>query len=296
LTTGEQVHVGVTERAQEKIERLEHALMVSERKAEVLGNMLKETVKEYESSLDELRIARLTEETLSRSNRDLELFAYVLSHDLQAPLRTIILFLQLLLGRCENGLDRDGRHFIDRSLKAAQSMQQLMEGVLRLARVKTKGQSFASADLNYIVKDVMDNLQSVIQEKGARVSATELPTLMVDVSQIQSLFQNLILNALRYNESPNPVVEIGCRDQDHAYQIFVKDNGIGIPSRFQKEIFTVFHRLHSDRRYPGTGLGLALCKQIVEHHGGIIGVESKPKEGATFHFTLQKDGGFPEGT
>jgi light-regulated signal transduction histidine kinase (bacteriophytochrome) len=281
--------VSPTDRLQNKINRLEHALMISERKAEVLSNMLKETVKEYEGSLDELRRAKLTEEALSRSNRELELFAYVVSHDLQAPLRTIARFLQLLQERFRADLNGEGHHFIERSLQAAHRMHALMEGLLSLARVKTKGRAFEFADLNRIVKDAKENLHSIIQEKDAYIRIASLPQLKVDAAQIQILFQNLILNALRYNESPKPVIEIGCHKHNKCYQIFVKDNGIGISPRFHRDIFTVFHRLHSDQQYPGTGLGLTLCKQIVERHGGTIGVESKPKEGATFHFTLLKD-------
>jgi light-regulated signal transduction histidine kinase (bacteriophytochrome) len=283
--------VSVKEQLQDKISRLEYALMISERKAEVLSNMLKETVGEYESSLDELRIARLTEEALSRTNRELELFAYVVSHDLQAPLRTIARFLQLLQGRCDAQIDEEGHHFIERSLGAAHRMQTLIEGLLSLARVKTAGKPFESTDLNHIMKDVLENLHSLIQEKSACISIAWLPKLKGDPRQIQSLFQNLILNSLRYNESPKPVIEIGCHEHAHAYQIFVKDNGIGISPKFHEDIFTVFHRLHRDQQYPGTGLGLALCKQIVERHGGTIGVESQPNEGATFHFTLLKDAG-----
>ena len=117
----------------------------------------------------------------------------------------------------------------------------------------------------------------------------QLPTLTIDASQIQSLFQNLIMTAVRYNESPKPTIEIGCREQDSVYKFFVKDNGIGISSQFYERIFMVFQRLHTDREYPGTGLGLALCKKIVERHGGIIWVESEPSGGSTFHFTLPKE-------
>ena len=165
-------------------------------------------------------------------------------------------------------------------------MQTLIRELLTLSRVNTKGATFAAANLNHLVQDVLDNLQSIIREKNADITCARLPELTVDAAQIQSLFQNLILNALRYNESPKVTVEIGCRKQDNTYHFFVKDNGIGISPRFYERIFIVFQRLHTDAEYPGTGLGLALCKKIVERHGGRIWVESQPEKGSTFHFTL----------
>ena len=128
----------------------------------------------------------------------------------------------------------------------------------------------------------------MIRERKAAIVCADLPTLTIDASQIQSLIQNLIINAVRYNESPKPVIEIGCLEHDNFYRFFVKDNGIGISPQFHQRIFMVFQRLHTDREYPGTGLGLALCKKIVERHGGTIWVESRPKSGSTFHFTLPK--------
>jgi PAS domain S-box-containing protein len=229
-----------------------------------------------------------SQEALERSNRELEQFAYVASHDLQEPLRAVVGFLQLLQSRYEAQIDEKGRHYIERSVKAGQRMQTLIRQLLTLSRVHTKGATFAPADLNQIVKDVLDNLQSIIREKNSDITCAQLPTLPIDAGQIQSLFQNLIINAVRYNESPQPIIEIGCQEQDSAYQFFVKDNGIGISSQFYERIFMVFQRLHTDREYPGTGLGLALCKKIVERHGGTIWVESQPQGGSTFHFTLPR--------
>ncbi len=165
-------------------------------------------------------------------------------------------------------------------------MQTLIRELLTLSRVNTKGATFVPTDLNQLFKDVQDNLQSLIQEKNIDITCAKLPELAIDASQIQSLFQNLIMNAVRYNKSPKPIIEIGCREQDNVCFFFVRDNGIGISPRFYKRIFMVFQRLHTDREYPGTGLGLALCKKIIERHGGTIWVESQPGEGSTFHFTL----------
>ncbi|MGW8186159.1 MAG: PAS domain S-box protein [Desulfobacterales bacterium] len=228
------------------------------------------------------------EEALIRSNRELEQFAYVASHDLQEPLRAIVGFLQLLQSRCGNQIDEKGRHYIERSVKAGHRMQTLIRELLTLSRVNTKGATFVATDINGLVKDVLDNLQSIIQEKNADITCAKLPNLTVDAAQIQSLFQNLIINAVRYNQSPKPCINIGCRERDHSCHFFVKDNGIGISPQFHQRIFMVFQRLHTDREFPGTGLGLALCKKIVERHGGRLWVESQPLEGSTFHFTLPR--------
>jgi signal transduction histidine kinase/HAMP domain-containing protein len=227
-----------------------------------------------------------TQIALERSNRELEQFAYVASHDLQEPLRAVVGFLQLLQNRYGDQIDEKGRHFIERSVQAGHRMQTLIRELLKLSRVNTKGATFASTDLNHLVADVLDNLQSIIKEKNTEIICAKLPTLEIDAGQIQSLFQNLIMNAVIYNESTKPSVEIGCREHDSAYQFFVKDNGLGISPRFYQRIFMVFQRLHTDREYSGTGLGLALCKTIVERHGGTIWVESQLKKGSIFYFTL----------
>lgn len=228
------------------------------------------------------------QEALEQSNRELEQFAYVASHDLQEPLRAVVGFLQLLQDRYGDQIDEKGRHYIERAVNAGHRMQTLIRELLTLSRVNTKGATFVSTDLNHIVKDVLDNLQSIIQAKKIGITCTELPNLPIDANQIRSLFQNLIMNAVTYNESSKPIIEIGCREHDTAYFFFVRDNGIGISPKFFKRIFMVFQRLHTEREYPGTGLGLALCKKIVERHGGTIWVDSQPQEGSTFQFTLPR--------
>ncbi len=225
-------------------------------------------------------------EALERSNRELEQFAYVASHDLQEPLRAVAGFLQLLESRYGGRLDEKGRHYIERSVNAAHRMQTLIRELLTLSRVHTRGATFMATDLNLLVTDVLENLQSIIEEKKAEITCAELPELKIDAEQIRSLFQNLIMNALRYNQSPGPVIEIGCRRQDNVCFFSIKDNGIGIAEEFYKRIFMVFQRLHTEKEYPGTGLGLALCKRIVERHDGTIWVESQPQGGSTFNFTL----------
>lgn len=226
------------------------------------------------------------EEALKRSNQELQQFAYVASHDLQEPLRVIIGFLQLLQGRYNDQIDEKGRHYIERTMKAGHRMQAMIRDLLELSRVSNKGSKFVPANLNHVVRDTLENLQAIIQEKQADIVCADLPTLDVDSGQMRSLFQNLILNGLRYNESPKPVIEIGSFERDNVCSIFVRDNGIGISPMFHERIFMVFQRLHTESEYAGTGMGLALCKKIVERHGGTIRVESQANEGATFYFTL----------
>ncbi|MCP4746501.1 MAG: PAS domain S-box protein [Desulfobacteraceae bacterium] len=229
---------------------------------------------------------RKAEEKLKRSNQDLEHFAYVASHDLQEPLRAIVGFLQLLEKRLGDQLDEKGKHYINRSVKAGHRMQKMIQEMLTLSRVNTKGGTFKLADLNIIIQKTLDDLHSIIDQKKPRITCAKLPTVNVDADQIRSLFQNLILNAIKYNESDTPVIEIGSRDDGKYYRFFIKDNGIGIEPMFHKRIFLIFQRLHTNKEYPGTGLGLALCKKIVERHAGTIWVESRPQEGSVFYFTL----------
>jgi PAS domain S-box-containing protein len=225
-------------------------------------------------------------EALERSNQELEQFAYAASHDLQEPLRSIVGFLQLLEQRHGEQIDEQGRHYLERAAAAGRRMQTLIRDLLSLSRVTTRRGAYATTDLNRIVQDVLASLETTLQENQTQVICADLPTLRIDTSQIQSLFQNLVMNAVKYSQGPVPKVEIGCRRLENGYQFSVTDNGIGIDPRYHERIFMVFQRLHTEREYPGTGLGLALCKKIVERHGGRIWVESQLEQGATFHFTL----------
>ncbi len=232
---------------------------------------------------------KMSQAELKRSNLELEQFAYAASHDLQEPLRAVLGFMQLFQSRCGDGIDEKGRHYIERAIKAGHRMQQLINDLLSLSRVNTRGNPFEWADFNHIVQNVLENLQNAIHEKNAEVVCAALPSLYVDATQIHMVFQNLIHNAVKYNTSPNPRVDIGVgEDRGAACCIFVKDNGIGIPPKFSDRIFQVFQRLHTDREYAGTGIGLSLCKRIVERHGGTIWVEPAPEGGSTFFFTLPK--------
>lgn len=229
-----------------------------------------------------------TQAELERSNAELERFAYVASHDLQEPLRAIAGFLQLLQRRYSTRLDETGHHYIQRSVNAAKRLQQLIHDLLRLSTVHSQGEAFARTDMNQILQKTLEALESTLQTANARITAAPLPWAPVDGSQIQSLFQNLIQNAVKYAGKAPPIIRIGGEEREADYRFYVTDNGIGIDPRHHERIFEVFKRLHSQKRYPGTGVGLALCKKIVERHGGDIWVESQAGQGATFHFTLAK--------
>lgn len=231
------------------------------------------------------------EQELARSNKELEQFAYVASHDLQEPLRASVGFLQLLQARYTDRLDEKGTHYIDRAVNAGLRMQNLIRDLLALSRVNTRNAGFEQTDLTQILEEVLEGLHPLLNKSKAVIHRPQLPVCRVDASQIRSLFQNLIANALKYNNSPEPSVHISCRELDAEYLLSVEDNGIGIPKAFHDRIFMIFQRLHTRDEYPGTGIGLALCRKIVERHNGGIWVESEPGSGATFFFTLPREPG-----
>ncbi len=225
---------------------------------------------------------------LEHSNRELEQFAYIASHDLQEPLRAIAGFLQLLQNRYGEKLEEKGHHYINRSVKAAHRMQTLINDILTLSRVNTRGGSFVLTDMNAVLERTLEELEPAVRKADAHISYTKLPCVAADANQIQSLWQNLLQNALKYRGEQKIFIEIGCEENGNMHRFYVRDNGIGIAPRFHERIFQIFQRLHTEKEYPGTGLGLALCKKIVERHGGKIRVESEPGKGAVFYFTLAK--------
>jgi light-regulated signal transduction histidine kinase (bacteriophytochrome) len=186
-------------------------------------------------------------------------------------------------------LDEKGHHYIERAVAAGHRMQGLINDLLSLSRVNAQALVLERTDLNEIVQAVLENLNPVIQEKQARISCASLPTLRVDQNQMVSLFQNLLANALKYNHDQSPEIKIGYEDEGESCRFYVRDNGIGIDPQFHDRIFMIFQRLHTRQEYSGTGIGLALCKKIVERHNGSIRVESRKGEGATFSFALPKE-------
>jgi PAS domain S-box-containing protein len=227
-----------------------------------------------------------TAEGLKRSNRDLEQFAYVASHDLQEPLRAVGGYVKLLEHRFPDRLDAKARTYIAGAFDGATRMERLISDLLDFSRVATQGDAFLPADLEEALGQALRNLEAGVQSTLAAVSHDPLPTLSVDAGQIRQLFQNLIGNALKFQGEQPPTIHVGAQRQDGRWVFSVRDNGIGIEPQYYEKIFQVFQRLHTRQAYSGTGIGLAICKKIVERHGGTIWVESQPGQGSTFYFSI----------
>ena len=233
----------------------------------------------------EEELARNVEE-LRRSNAELQQFAYVASHDLQEPLRNISAFAQLLGRRYKGRLDSDADEFIHYMVEGAERMQMLIDDLLAYSRVGTHGRPFEPTDLEQVLAAVEGNFRTLIRESGAVLTHDRLPVVSADFSQMTQLFQNLVGNAMKFRGKDAPRVHVGVRSTGGVHEFRVSDNGIGIGAEHFARIFVIFQRLHGPSEYPGTGIGLAICKRIVERHGGRIWVEAEPGKGATFRFTL----------
>jgi signal transduction histidine kinase len=224
---------------------------------------------------------------LARSNADLEQFAYVASHDLQEPLRMVAAYTQLLAERYQGKLDPTADQFIGYAREGALRMQVLIQDLLAFSRVGRK-EDCSRVDCNAAMRDVLQILSPAIEECGGTVNYSTLPEVWADNTQIVQLFQNLIGNAIKFRSKEPPVVSIEAATNENDWLFSVRDNGIGIAPEDASGIFAVFQRLHSRSEYPGNGIGLAICKKIVERYGGKIWVESQPGSGSTFKFTLPK--------
>jgi len=223
---------------------------------------------------------------LARSNAELEQFAYVASHDLQEPLRMISGFTQLLARRYKDRLDENAYEFIDYIVDGATRMQRMIEDLLAYSRVGTRGNPFELISCKDIFDQVIANLKMAIGENNAQVTHDPLPAIMADSTQMTQLFQNLISNAIKFRGEEPPRVHISVKRAGNEWVFSVRDNGIGIAPEFFDRLFQIFQRLHTGKEYPGTGIGLAICKKIVERHGGRIWVESEVGRGSTFYFTI----------
>ncbi len=223
---------------------------------------------------------------LKQSNAELEQFASVASHDLQEPLRMVTSYAQLLKRRYQGKLDTDAEEIIAYAVDGATRMQRLINDLLAYSRVGTQGKALEPIDCEAVFGRALANLRMAVEESGATVTHDPLPRVLGDASQLGQLLQNLIGNALKYRGEKPPQVHVGVARQDGAWLFSVTDNGIGIDPKYHDRIFLIFQRLHTREEYPGTGIGLALCKRIVERHGGRIWVESRPGGGATFSFTI----------
>jgi PAS domain S-box-containing protein len=234
---------------------------------------------------------REAHEDLTRSNAELEQFAYVASHDLQEPLRMVASYTQLLWRRYDSKFDKDAREFMAFIVDGATRMKQLIEDLLAYSRVGTKGADFKAVSAEAALRRALYNLRAAIDEAGAVVTNDPMPMLPADEVQLGQLLQNLIGNALKFRSASVPRIHIGVQEKRGEWQFEVRDNGIGIEPQYYERIFMVFQRLHNKGEYPGTGIGLAICKKVVERHGGRIWVESRPGEGSSFYFTLPKEKG-----
>lgn len=224
---------------------------------------------------------------LARSNKELEQFAYVASHDLQEPLRMITGFVSLLERKYKGRLDQKADKYIRFAVDGALRMQKLIEGLLAYSRVSTRGVEFRRVDLAKVFHDAAANLSSAIREGKARVAGDDLPAVVGDETQLLQLLQNLIGNAVKFRKPDvPPEVRVSAQKKGNEWVFEVRDNGIGIRKEDFPGLFQVFQRLHTGEEYPGTGIGLAVCKKIVERHGGRIWVESVPGEGTSFFFTM----------
>lgn len=228
------------------------------------------------------------EEELRRSNAELQQFAYVASHDLQEPLRMVINYLSLLERRNQGKLDLKSLEYIEFAIEGGERMRRLIDDLLEYSRVETKGVEFAQVDMNLVVETALSNLKATADEVNAEITAGPLPSIMADSSQMVQLIQNLVGNSLKFHSKEKPMIQISATQENKEWVFSVKDNGIGMNMEYADKIFQMFQRLHTKDQYPGTGVGLAISKKIVERHGGRIWVESEEGKGATFFFTIPK--------
>jgi len=234
-------------------------------------------------------LIRQQSQELIRSNKELEQFAYVASHDLQEPLRIITSYLQIIEKKYKYKIDKDADTFIHFTVDAAARMHTLINDLLTYSRVGSKGKEFLNTDSNAIVKKALDNLYTSVNETHAKISFSTLPHIQADESQMVQVFQNIIGNAIKFSSGKTPEIKIAASDKETHWLFSISDNGIGIQKEYMDKIFIIFQRLHSIAEYPGTGIGLAICRKIIERHGGTIWAESEFGKGTTFNFTINKN-------
>ncbi|MCJ7489674.1 MAG: ATP-binding protein [Thermoplasmata archaeon] len=256
-------------------------------------NEMVSNLKEYRDDLEgkikdrTMELAK-TNEDLKRSNDELQQFAYVASHDLQEPLRMIASYMELLSRRYVGKLDKDADEFIGFAVDGANRLQRMINDLLVFSRIETKGKPFVRVDCNEILNESIQNLKMAIEDSGAVITSDPLPTTAFgDESQLTMLFQNLLGNAVKFRGEEAPRIHVSAERRTGEWMFTVSDNGIGIAPEYSERIFAVFQRLHAGPKHSGPGIGLAICKKIVERHGGRIWTESEPGKGSRFNFTLQ---------
>jgi signal transduction histidine kinase len=238
----------------------------------------------YKSNLED-KVKERTKE-LEQSNKELQQFAYVASHDLREPLRMISSFLQLLERRYNEQLDEDANEFIEFAVDGAKRLDSMIKDLLEYSRVANKKRKFSDVDLNQVLERTNLNLKFAIDDNNAEIIANQLPTLSGDEQLLIQLFQNLISNSIKYRSKDNPTIQISVNNELNQFLFSVKDNGIGISTKHLERIFTIFQRLHTREEYEGTGIGLAIAQKIVHQHGGQIWAESELGKGTIIYFTI----------
>jgi light-regulated signal transduction histidine kinase (bacteriophytochrome) len=258
------------------------------RKVEAVNAELRREVSERAAAEQALREKT---DALGRSNGELEQFAYVASHDLQEPLRMVSSYVQLFEKRYAGQVDPQAQKYINYAVEGAKRMQALIGGLLEFSRVGRVDEPFGSVDTGLALDHALLNLRSAIEESHATVTRDHLPTVTGNAGRLAQVFQNLIGNAIKFRRrDAATAIHVSAVAQRKEWLFAVRDNGIGIDPQYLERIFVIFQRLHTRAEYPGTGIGLSICKKVVERHGGRIWVESQPGAGATFQFTLPRDG------
>ncbi len=254
------------------------------RPARMLGTVV-DITKQRQAS----EVLQTLSQELARSNTELQQFAYVASHDLQEPLRMVVGYVQLLEKRLADKLDTDTREFMGFAVDGAMRMQVMIDDILAYSRVTTKAQPLAPVDSAAALQQALDRLASRIKESGTRIDVQPLPIVMADRSQLVQLFQNLISNSIKFCKDRAPQVRVQAAREAGRWRFSVTDNGIGIAPEYRSQLFVIFKRLHTQREYPGSGIGLAICKRIIERHGGEIGIDSAVGGGTVVWFTLAQE-------
>ena len=227
-------------------------------------------------------------EALERSNDDLKRFAHIASHDLQSPLRSVVSMLGLLEKRNGEALDIEGREYLNRAVNAGVRMSQLIRDLMTYSRVDYEAVPFDSVDMNVVAAEVLNDLHDEINLSNAKITIAELPVVGGDEAQLKDLLRVLVSNSMMYRSDDSPEIQVEALPGHDEWQFSVSDNGIGIKPEYQKQIFTMLQRLHSREEYPGTGIGLAICRRVAGRHGGRIWVESEYGQGSCFRFTISR--------
>lgn len=286
--------------------RKNQRLIAQEQKLVAINRNLEMEINERKAS--EEKVTELNKQlleniaSLEAANKDLDLFAFMASHDLQAPLRKIRMFSDRLMASPENSFSKEGRLYLSRIQEVSKRMQDLINDILRFSKISVEKQNFEEVDLNGVVGEVLSEMEGVIQEKEARVLVDRLPVLPASTVLMGPLFSNLISNSLKYSKKKEPpqiriryeegpaVASMVGQGETRYGRIYIEDNGIGFDQKYSEQIFDMFRRLHSSAEYEGTGIGLALCKKIVEMHKGFISAQGKPGEGSVFIISLPLSG------